>query len=53
MCDNDPQIFKPGARWPKHSRAWFLEISFVREVSVCVCVRPRAIKNHSHEMKPE
>ena len=36
--------------------AWFLEIAFVREVSmsVCVtvfvCVRPQAIKNYSREM---
>ena len=43
-------IFKPGARRP--ARAWFLEIAFVREVSmrvcvwmcVCVCVRPRGHK---------
>ena len=34
-----PAIFKPGAPafgW----RAWFLEIAFVWEVSMCVCVRP-------------
>ena len=38
-------------------RSWFLENAFVREVSVCaclsVCVRPRAIKNYSHEIKSE
>ena len=31
----------------------FLEIAFVQEVSVCVCVHPRAINNHSHGMKVE
>ena len=45
------------------AHAWFLEIAFVREVStyvcacvcvcVCVCACTQAIKNHSHEMKPE
>ena len=35
------------------ARAWFLEIAFVREVGmrvcvrVCVCVRPRGYKLHS------
>ena len=38
--------------------AWFLKIDIVRtSVCVCLCVsvcaRPRAIKNHSHKMKPE
>ena len=36
---------------------WFLEMTFVQEVGmhVClsVCVRPRAIKNYSHQMKSE
>ena len=40
------------------ARAWFLEITFVRtsvcvRACVCVCVRPRAIKNYSREMKSE
>ena len=43
------------ALWP--ARAWFLEIAFVQEVGmrvcVCVCVRPRAIKNYSRELKSE
>ena len=39
---------------PEHT--WFLEITFVWEVGmhvcvcVCVCVCPQAIKNYSHEM---
>ena len=44
------QLFKPGMRRPV--RAWYLEIVFVR-MTVCVCVRPQAIKNHSREVKPE
>ena len=32
------------------AHTWFLEIAFIQEVGVCV--RPPAIKNHSHEMKP-
>ena len=38
------------------ARVWFLEIAFVREVSmrVCLCVStPRAIKNYSREIKSE
>ena len=49
------------------AHAWFLETVFVQKVSmrgwvcvcVCVCVRarmyvrPQAIKNHSHDIKPE
>ena len=36
------------------AHTWFLEITFVRtSVCMCVCVRPRAIKNYSHEMKSE
>ena len=51
-------IFKPGTRRP--ARAWFLEIAFVREVGmrvcvcvcVCVCVSaPEAINNYSREIK--
>ena len=34
------------------ARAWFLKITSVR-MCVCVCVRPRAIKNYSREMKSE
>ena len=30
--------------------AWFLEIAFVWEVSMRMCVRPWAIKNYSHEI---
>ena len=34
-------------------RAWFLEIAFVREVGMCVCVSvPEGINNYSREMKP-
>ena len=36
--------------------AWFLEIAFVREVGMGVCVdvsAPQAIKNHSCEIKSE
>ena len=35
--------------------AWFLEIAFVREVGVCVCVcvsAPEGINNYSCEMNP-
>ena len=49
------------------ARAWFLEIAFVREVSmrvcvcvcVCVCVdvwcvsAPKAMKNYSRDSKPK
>ena len=35
------------------ARAWFLEIAFVREVGVCVCVSaPEGINNYSREMNP-
>ena len=40
--------------WP--ALAWFLEIAFVQEVNmhVCLCVSaPWATKNHLCEMKPE
>ena len=50
-------IFKPGQR---PARTWFLEIAFVWEVSmhvclfiVCLCARPQAIKNHSREVELE
>ena len=41
--------------WPAH--VWFLEIVFVHEVGMRVCVfvcvsAPQAINNYSHEMKP-
>ena len=38
------------------ARTWFLEIVFIHEVGmhVCVCVSaPQAIKNHLREMKDE
>ena len=36
------------------AHAWFLEIVFVGEVGIHVCVpAPQAIKNHLCEMKPE
>ena len=38
-----------------HAHAWFLEITFVREVGMrVVCVSaPQAVKNYSREMKSE
>ena len=37
------------------AHAWFLEITLVWDVGMCVClcIHPQAMKNHSHEMKPE
>ena len=49
-------MFNEYCRFLNQACTWFLEIVFVQAsicVCVCVCVRPQAIKNHSHEMKPE
>ena len=37
------------------TRAWFLEIAFVQEVCmrVCLCVCPLGYENYSREMNPE
>ena len=43
------KFFKPGT----HQPPGFLEIAFVREVGMRVCVCPPDIKNYLREIKPE
>ena len=49
--DTPRQHFQAGL-WPTFT--WFLEIVFVCDVgiSMCVCVHPGGYKSHSHDIEP-